>query len=213
MFYRDLVEVLGTVAEGIGVAVIAVGSFAALVPYLVGTVRRGNSLDDYQLVRQRLGRTILLGLEFLVAGDIIRSVAVSPTFAGIGVLALIVLIRTFLSTALIVEIEGRWPWRSHDRRAVAGGKPGQEAAPPVLRTSGRTSGEHPVIPPDRRVGATRPAGRTRNSVEDFASAGAGFVFPSRIPRPEFGRRESVRRARGWRRDAHRCPSKGPSGNP
>ncbi|MEU3652994.1 DUF1622 domain-containing protein [Streptomyces sp. NPDC032161] len=111
-------------------AVIAVGSFAALVPYLVGTVRRRNSLDDYRLVRQRLGRTILLGLEFLVAGDIIRSVAVSPTFAGVGVLALIVLIRTFLSTALIVEIEGRWPWRSHDRGAVAGGKPGREPATP-----------------------------------------------------------------------------------
>ncbi|MFE7429136.1 DUF1622 domain-containing protein [Streptomyces sp. NPDC057545] len=130
MFYRDLVEVLGTVAEGIGVAVIAVGSCVALVPYLMGTVRRRNSLDDYQLVRQRLGRTILLGLEFLVAGDIIRSVAVSPTFAGVGVLALIVLIRTFLSTALIVEIEGRWPWQSHGRGAVAGGKPGREPATP-----------------------------------------------------------------------------------
>jgi len=120
MLYRDLVEVLGTVAEGIGVAVIVVGSLVALVLYLAGMVRRRSSLDDYRLVRQRLGRTILLGLEFLVAGDIIRSVAVSPTFAGVGVLALIVLIRTFLSTALIVEIEGRLPWRSHGPKDAAG---------------------------------------------------------------------------------------------
>jgi uncharacterized membrane protein len=132
MFYRDLVEVLGTVAEGIGVGVIVVGSLTALVLYLVGTVRRRNSLHDYQLVRQRLGRTILLGLEFLVAGDIIRSVAVSPTFAGVGVLALIVLIRTFLSTALIVEIEGRWPWRPHGQKGAAGAvraEDGSAAAP------------------------------------------------------------------------------------
>ncbi|MFF3732966.1 DUF1622 domain-containing protein [Streptomyces sp. NPDC002476] len=54
----------------------------------------------------------------------------SPTFAGVGVLALIVLIRTFLSTALIVEIEGRRPWQSHDRGAVAGGKPGREPVTP-----------------------------------------------------------------------------------
>ena len=60
-------------------------------------------------------RAILLGLEFLVAGDIIRTVAISPTFASVGVLAIIVLIRTFLSATLTVEIEGRWPWqRGHE---------------------------------------------------------------------------------------------------
>ncbi|MEO7863250.1 MAG: DUF1622 domain-containing protein, partial [Nitrospirales bacterium] len=59
---------------------------------------------------QGLGRAIVLGLEFLVAGDIIRTVVVAPTLANVVVLGLIVLIRTFLSMALELELEGRWPW-------------------------------------------------------------------------------------------------------
>ncbi len=65
----------------------------------------------YECFRADLGRGILLGLEFLVAADIIGTVAVTPTFESLGVLAAIVLIRTFLSFSLEVEIEGRWPWR------------------------------------------------------------------------------------------------------
>ena len=61
--------------------------------------------------RSNLGRSILLGLEFLVAADIINTVAVEPTIQSLIVLAGIVLIRTFLSFSLEVEIEGRWPWR------------------------------------------------------------------------------------------------------
>jgi len=64
----------------------------------------------YREYRQQLGRAILLGLEFLVAGDIINTVAVDPSFRSVGVLAGIVAIRTFLSFSLEVEIEGRWPW-------------------------------------------------------------------------------------------------------
>ncbi|MFD0851777.1 DUF1622 domain-containing protein, partial [Actinomadura adrarensis] len=63
----------------------------------------------YRLYRQSLGPAILLGLEFLVAGDIIRTVAVSPTFTSVGVLAANVVVRTFLSFSLEVELEGRWP--------------------------------------------------------------------------------------------------------
>ncbi len=65
----------------------------------------------YHRYRQDVGRAILLGLEFLVAGDIISTVAVSPTFTSVGVLAGIVAIRTFLSFSLEVELEGRWPWQ------------------------------------------------------------------------------------------------------
>lgn len=65
----------------------------------------------YRGYRRRVGRSILLGLEFLVAGDIIRTVAVAPTYASVGVLAVIVLIRTFLSFSLDLEITGRWPWQ------------------------------------------------------------------------------------------------------
>ncbi len=65
----------------------------------------------YSNFRRQLGHGILLGLEFLVAADIINSVAIKPTFDSVGVLGLIVLIRTFLSFTLEVEMTGRWPWR------------------------------------------------------------------------------------------------------
>ncbi|MCP9488663.1 MAG: DUF1622 domain-containing protein [Solirubrobacteraceae bacterium MAG38_C4-C5] len=71
--------------------------------------------DAFGKYRQGIGRAILLGLEFLVAADIIRTVAVDPTFAGAGVLAIIVFIRTFLSFALELEISGRWPWQRDGR--------------------------------------------------------------------------------------------------
>jgi uncharacterized membrane protein len=66
----------------------------------------------YKSFRRHLGHGILLGLEFLVAADIIRSVAIEPTLNGLMVLAGIVLIRTFLSLTLEVEISGKWPWES-----------------------------------------------------------------------------------------------------
>ena len=66
----------------------------------------------YRVYRQLVGKAILLGLEFLVAGDIIRTVAVAPTFAGVGVLAILVAVRTFLSFTLDVELSGTWPWQS-----------------------------------------------------------------------------------------------------
>src|SRR5919112_982123 len=67
--------------------------------------------DAFPRYRANLGRGILLGLELLVAADIIGTVAVTPSFESLGVLAMIVLIRTFLSFSLEVEIEGHWPWR------------------------------------------------------------------------------------------------------
>ena len=75
----------------------------------------------YRTLRQDVGRAILLGLEFMVAGDIIRTVAVEPTINGLVVLGGIVLIRTFLSLSLEIELEGRLPWRS--RSSSAGGDP------------------------------------------------------------------------------------------
>ena len=70
-----------------------------------------NGTDRYRTYRQDLGRAILLGLEFLIAGDIIRTVGVAPTLENVFILALIVVIRTFLSMALQLEVEGRWPWQ------------------------------------------------------------------------------------------------------
>ena len=97
--------------EVIGVVTIVVG--------LVGAFGRGGLLltrgssagDVYRSVRTVFARSVLLGLEFLVAADIIRTVAVQPSLENVAVLGLIVLIRTFLSFSLEVEIEGRWPWK------------------------------------------------------------------------------------------------------
>jgi uncharacterized membrane protein len=104
--------------EAAGVAAIVIGCLAALVIALV-RLRRGGSFNDaYHLFRTSLARGILLGLEFLVAADIIGTVAVEPTLQNLAVLALIVLIRTFLSFSLQLEIEGRWPWQRPVERAA-----------------------------------------------------------------------------------------------
>ena len=106
--FTEIVELVGKVIDGVGVAVVVLGlSIAALRALL----QRHRAEDWYRQFRQDIGRGILLGLEFLVAADIIRTVAVTPTLSGVLVLGLIVLIRTFLSMALEVELEGRWPWQ------------------------------------------------------------------------------------------------------
>ena len=114
------VELVGRVVDVVGIAITALGGAAALLAYLARLARRADGDEAYRRCRRGLGRAILLGLEFLVAGDIIRTVAVSPPFASVGVLAIIVLIRTFLSATLTVEIEDRWPWepRAPDDRAA-----------------------------------------------------------------------------------------------
>ena len=98
--------------EVVGVAVIVLGAVAASVHLVWQLVRHEPPLAAaYHGYRANLARAILLGLEFLVAADIINTVAFEPTLHGLGVLAGIVLIRTFLSFSLEVEIEGRWPWQ------------------------------------------------------------------------------------------------------
>jgi len=105
-------EFVGRVVDMLGVAAIVVG----IVPAGVRPLRRRRAVDGYRALRRDLGRGILLGLEILVAGDIIRTVGISPSFESVGVLGMGVLIRTFLSLSLELEIEGRVPWR----RSAAG---------------------------------------------------------------------------------------------
>jgi uncharacterized membrane protein len=93
--------------EAAGVGVIVVGAIIAAIQYLRHPFRSG----AYRQLRSTLGRSILLGLELLVAADIINTVAIEPSLDSIAVLAGIVLIRTFLSFSLEVEIDGRWPWK------------------------------------------------------------------------------------------------------
>ncbi|MEV6297506.1 DUF1622 domain-containing protein [Streptomyces sp. NPDC051896] len=102
-------EFAGRAVDAAGVAVIVVGMLLATVLAVIRISRR--QADVYRGYRRRDGRSILLGLEFLVAGDIIRTVAVAPTYASVGVLAVIVGIRTFLSFSLELEITGQWPWQ------------------------------------------------------------------------------------------------------
>lgn len=103
-----MIETTGKVVDGVGVAVIVLGVVVAT--WITWRERDVVGSDRYRSYRRRVGRAILLGLELLVAADIIRTVAVTPTFTSAGVLAIIVLIRTFLSVSLEVELDGRWPW-------------------------------------------------------------------------------------------------------
>ncbi|WP_274425532.1 DUF1622 domain-containing protein [Chelativorans sp. YIM 93263] len=94
-----------------GVLVIVVGIIWATATYLHRRLAGDASSEGFRSYRSGVGRAILLGLEFLVAADIINTVAIDPTLQSLAVLGGIVLIRTFLSFSLEVEIEGRWPWQ------------------------------------------------------------------------------------------------------
>ena len=115
------IHLVTRVVEIVGTAIIVVGSFGALAVFLIRMTARSAPRDTLVAAfRSNLGRSILLGLEFLVAADIINTVAVEPTVNSLIVLAGIVLIRTFLSFSLEVEIEGRWPWQRGGK--VGGGE-------------------------------------------------------------------------------------------
>lgn len=94
-----------------GVAIIVIMAFAATASALVDALRRRGWQEIFRVYRLELSRGILLGLEFLVGADIIHTVAVDLTFYSVGVLTVVVLIRTFLSFTLEFEISGRWPWQ------------------------------------------------------------------------------------------------------
>jgi uncharacterized membrane protein len=97
--------------EMAGVAVIVLGGALATLAFFTSLLRRGAFLKSYNAYRANLGRAILLGLEFLVAGDIVYTILVEQTLESVAVLAIVVLIRTFLSFSLETEIEGRLPWK------------------------------------------------------------------------------------------------------
>lgn len=108
---RYAAEWCAVLVEALGIAVVTVTAIYTIVFLITKLLAARTDEDIFQSVRRRLGRGILLGLEFLVAGDIIHTVAVDLTFQTVGVLAVIVAIRTFLSFTLEVELTGRWPWQ------------------------------------------------------------------------------------------------------
>ena len=114
--FTPLLEAVAAIVELFGVGVVVIGFGVAFVRYV--SELRARASETYRTLRHDLGRSILLGLELLVAADIIRTVAVPLTLEGVAALAGIVLIRTFLSFALEVELTGTLPWR-RDRSSNA----------------------------------------------------------------------------------------------
>lgn len=107
---RNLIEIGATAIDGMAVVFIVSTFIWATARFLMHTGRRAsNSFQRYKL---SLGRALSLGLEFLVAADVIRTVTTAPTFTNIGILGAIILTRTFLSWSLVVEMERRWPWQA-----------------------------------------------------------------------------------------------------
>jgi uncharacterized membrane protein len=121
MEFTQLIELVGQVIDGAGVAAIVLGALIASAIAMGRLIKR--KWPVYGPFRRSLGRAILLGLEFLVAADIIRTIAIAPTLESVAVLAAIVLIRTFLSFSLELEISGRWPWQKREEDAEPGRAP------------------------------------------------------------------------------------------
>ena len=114
---RQLLELIGVGFEILGAAIICIGVLLSFVRY--GRLFRNPpdetekqiGFNPYRRLKSDIGLSLLLGLEVFVAADIIRTVALEPSFTSLGVLGLLVLIRTFVSWTLVLEIEGRWPWQ------------------------------------------------------------------------------------------------------
>jgi len=119
MTFQAIVEWVVHGLEAMGIAVVSVGGSAAMINF----ARRAMAGDAFEaessVLRERLARATLLGLEFLVAADIIATVAAVPTPARLLMLTGIILLRTFLSATLMLEVEGRWPWSTHQREVRA----------------------------------------------------------------------------------------------
>jgi uncharacterized membrane protein len=131
---RTVIEWAALSIEILGAAVIVAGVLRVAVTR--GTIRYLFRLDQpgaYESYQHQMGMSLLLGLEFLVAGDVVRTVALEPTLDNVAILGLLVLIRTFLGWALAVEIEGHWPWQAGAAKDSHGEKAGT-----ITRPSGTT---------------------------------------------------------------------------
>ena len=107
----EWIELAALAIEIIAVAIILGAIVYSIANFLIKSIFEPEQEGHYQQLKIRLGKALLLGLEILVAADIVRTVALEATIQSVSVLGLLVLIRTFLSWALVVEIEGRWPWQ------------------------------------------------------------------------------------------------------
>ena len=110
MTYEQFISDVVKGVEAVGAAIMVVGGLLALGRYALSLLNPENPKDGYRRLRQQLGQAILLGLEVLIVGDIVRTIIVDTTLESVGVLGLIVVIRIILSFSLEVEIDGAWPW-------------------------------------------------------------------------------------------------------
>jgi uncharacterized membrane protein len=116
MDFKDIISVAGYAIETVGVVIIIIGSALSSIRF-VARYRDEAEGVAFDMYRRQLGRSIILGLEFLIAGDIVRTVVVADTLTNVMILGLIVLIRTFLSFTLHLEVEGCWPWERNRKVA------------------------------------------------------------------------------------------------
>ncbi|TDK94868.1 DUF1622 domain-containing protein [Mycobacterium paragordonae] len=114
----QIVDHVGSAIDVAGVSVIVIGCVIACSLFLTRVAREPG--QAYRDLRNNLGRAILIGLEFLVAGDIVKTIVVTPNTQHVAALAGVVAIRTFLSLSLTVEMTGKWPWREADSKAQTG---------------------------------------------------------------------------------------------
>lgn len=126
MSYESTIADVSQAVEVVGISTLILGGLYAAGQFGADVVKRNRVA--YSGLRRNLGQSILLGLEILVAADIIRTIAITPTFTSVGVLGLIVVVRTFLSFSLEAELEGQWPWRKRE--------PDRDGVPPSRRANG-----------------------------------------------------------------------------
>jgi len=110
MTFQSLIESAARVLEAMGIIVVAAGGVTAMAGFFRQLMTREAFDVGMGVLRERLARATLLGLEFLVAADIIATVATVPTASRLLMLTGIILLRSFLSATLTLEVEGRWPW-------------------------------------------------------------------------------------------------------
>ena len=110
----NFLHAIAITIESLGVGVIILGALGSLLIFFIRALKGFDWHQNYHTLRTNFAKGILLGLEFLVAGDIIETVTVRPNLNSLYILGLIVLIRTFLSFSLSIEIEGKLPWRKKE---------------------------------------------------------------------------------------------------
>jgi uncharacterized membrane protein len=123
--FKETMEHVVQGFEALGGIVLVVGSAVALASYLT-SLAQGQPREAYERARQTVGRSILLGLEVLIIADIVQTITIDPTFENAGALGILVLVRTFLSVSIEVELDGSLPWR----RPASAGTTGEDREGP-----------------------------------------------------------------------------------